>query len=247
MSTETQVSTVAETQIQAADVTEQPNVVSSDAEASAAEGEATKVAHDPEQMRERMQRRIDRKHAAAASAMAENAYLKQQLNELRGTGKTEQKQEAPDVETMVRERTRVERFAEKANSLVAEGSKKYADFMPALNDLAQEVGPFVMPNGAPSPFMEVVLDVVEKPIPLMRYLGKNPDVAAELADLSPTQLAKRLDRIETQLSAAPKTSNAPKPLEPVKGTATDSDLGSGLSDAEWLRRREAQIKERRGL
>jgi hypothetical protein len=230
----------------ATDVTETPNVVNSEAEASAAEGEATKVAHDPEQMRERMQRRIDRKHAAAATAMAENAYLKQQLDELRGTGKTEQKQETADPVALAREMSRIERFTEKANSLVAEGSKKHANYMGALKDLAAEVGDFVKPNGAPSPFMEVVLEVAEKPSALLYHLGKNPDLASELADLSPIQLAKRLDRIERDLDAKPKTSNAPKPLEPVKGTATDSDLGSGLSDTEWLRRREAQLKERRG-
>lgn len=246
MSTEPLVDPSASTQNPADDVTEQPNVVSSDAEAGAAEGETTKVVHDPEQMRERMQRRIDRKHAAAASAMAENAFLKQQLDELRGVGKTEQKQTDADPVAIAREMSRIERFTEKANSLVAEGTKKHQNYMGALKDLAAEVGDFVKPNGAPSAFMEVVLEVAEKPSALLYHLGKNPDVAAELADLSPIQLAKRLDRIERDLDAKPRTSNAPKPLEPVKGTATDSDLGPGLSDTEWLRRREAQLKERRG-
>jgi hypothetical protein len=60
-------------------------------------------------------------------------------------------------------------------------------------------------------------------------------------------LAKRLATIERELGdkSKPKTSNAPKPLEPVKATSSDSDLGPGLSDAEWLKRREAQLKERR--
>jgi hypothetical protein len=95
--------------------------------------------------------------------------------------------------------------------------------------------------------MEVVLES-DKPEALLYHLGKNPDLAAELTDLSPTQLARKLDRIERDMASAlkPKSSNAPKPLEPVKGVASDSELGPNLSDAEWMRRREAQIKAARG-
>jgi hypothetical protein len=221
MTTETQVSTVAETQNQAAEVTETPNVVNSDVDASAAEGEAAKVAHDPDQMRERMQRRIDRKHAAAATAIAERDYLKQQLDELRGTAKTEQKQETASPVELAREMTRIAMFDQKANSLVAQGTKKHTDYMPVLSELAKEVGDFVQPNGAPSPFMEVVLEASEKPAELLYYLGKNPEIAADLADLSPIQLTKKLARIESELAdkSVTKTSNAPKPLERINGTA----------------------------
>jgi hypothetical protein len=227
MNTETTVSTATETQNPAAETPSSevvtPEVVETEA---SAEGEAPK-ALDPEQMRERMQRRIDRKHALASRALAENEQLKQRLHELSGqAGKPEQPQgSTQDPHVLAREIARRERFDEEANRLVSEGSKKHSDFMPALKALADEVGPFVV-NGLPSPFMEAVREVAEKPVDLLYHLGKNPELAEELSELSPLKLAKRLDRIERELADAgkTKTSSAPRPLETVRAKAAESAL-----------------------
>lgn len=214
----------------------------------AAEVEAESVS-DTDKSLKQMQRRIDKRTADVYRERAQNEQLRARLAELEAkSGPTEKTQqgEANPVE-LAREISRIERFTEKSNSLVAEGAKKHTDYMDALKDLSAEVGSFVERNGAPSPFMDVVLEVSDKPAELLYHLGKNPDIAADLADLSPIKLAKRLARIESELTdkATPKTSNAPKPLEPVKGKASDSELGPGLSDAEWFKRREAQLKAQR--
>lgn len=247
MSTETQVSPGAETQNPAPE-TEKPEVVTQEAaevEASA-EGEAHK-ALDPEQMRERMQKRIDRKHALAARAIAENEQLKRELEGLR-SGKPEETRESneTDPRAIAREIARVERFNDAANKLVSDGVKKHTDYRDALEALAKEVGPFVV-RDLPSPFMEAVLEVSEKPTELLYYLGKNPEVAEELADLSPMKLAKRLDRIEREMSESSKTkaSSAPKPLQEVRGAAGGSRALADLEDKDFVKRRREQIANRR--
>jgi hypothetical protein len=94
--------------------------------------------------------------------------------------------------------------------------------------------------------MEAVLDS-DKPAELLYFLGKNPDLASELVGLSPAQLGRRIARLETQMAeqAKPKTSAAPRPLDPVRGGSSDNELRSDLSTDEWMRRREKQLQERR--
>ena len=250
MSTEQEVSPGTETQNPAPEVVDTPEVTTPEVEAEAPESTAAEPeGDDADKALKRMQRRIDKRTADVYRTRAENEQLKQKLAELETkSGKAEvQEPQSTDPVVLAKQIAKVARFTEKANTLVAEGTSKHKDYMDALKDLSSEVGDFVKPNGLPSQFMEAVLEVADKPTELLYHLGKNPDLAADLADLSPYQLAKRLDRIERGLNEkqTPKISNAPKPLEPVKARSSDSDLGPGLSDAEWIRRREAQLKAAR--
>jgi len=252
MSTEQEVSPGTETQNPAPEVVEvvEPTETSAEVEAEAPAEAESHETDDADKALKRMQRRIDKRTADVYRTRAENEQLKQRLAEIENqAGKADQPTNSEtDPVVLAKQIAKVERFTEKANALVAEGTKKHSDYMGALKDLASEVGDFVRRDGLPSPFMEAVLEVAEKPTALLYHLGKNPDLAADLADLSPYQLAKRLDRIERELNdkQTPKISNAPRPLEPVKGRGSDSDLGPGLSDSEWLKRREAQLKAARG-
>lgn len=197
----------------------------------------------------RMQRRIDKRTADVYRTRAENEQLKARLQELQASSNLESEpRQADDPRVLAREIASIERFTERANSIVSEGTKTHTDYMQALQELSREVGDFVKPNGAPSAFMEVVLEVVDKPSDVLYHLGKNPDLAEELAELSPLKLAKRLDRIERELAdkSKPKPSSAPKPLEPVKPKASDGGLSSSLPIDEWMKRREQEIKAKRG-
>lgn len=233
----------AETQTEAPEV--KPEVTTPEVEAEGdAEGEAK--ADDPAKAIARMQRRIDRKHAAAAAALAENAMLKQQLEELRGKPKEQDAGPKEDVNQRAEQIAEARLYARSAEAIVSKGKAQAKDFMPALADLAAEVGDFVQPNGLPSPFMRAVLDVSDSPHELLYHLGKNPDLAADLEGLPVTKLAAKLDRIERDLKdkATPKSSSAPKPLEPVKTKASEAGLHPGLSDAEWINRREKELRDR---
>lgn len=247
MNQETQVSPDAETQNPAAEPTETPEVV--EPEAVEVEAEAASE-NDAEKTLKRLQRRIDKRTADVYRERARAEQLAQRLADLEAKGQPSESKAEPekDVDSLVAERVAIKTFAEKANSIVDTGSKTHSDFVDTLKDLASEVGEFVQRNGKPSQFMEVVLEVSDDPTKLLYHLGKNPEIASELADLSPLKLAKRLDRIEREMgeSSKPKTSNAPKPLEPVRAKSTDSGLSSDLPVDEWMRRREKELREKRG-
>ena len=197
---------------------------------------------------EKMQRRIDKQTAKVHHERGRAEALAQKVAELEArTGTTEPTADTSNPVALAREIARIERFNEKANAIVTAGKEAHSDYLSTIRDLASEVGEFVKQNGAPSNFMEVVLEVADKPDELMYYLGKNPDIAGDLADLNPIQLAKKLDRIQRDLtdSSKPKTSNAPKPLAPVKATGASIKDPANMSDKEFAAWRRAQIAARR--
>ena len=248
MSTEPQVSPDAETQNPAPE-TETPVVVTPEADVETEHEASTEDGDDADKALKRMQRRIDKRTADVYRTRGENEALKARLAELEASsGKTEPTRDTDDVNVRAEQIASAKVFTQRANELVEAGTKKHSDFTSALRDLASEVGEFVKPNGMPSAFMEAVLEVADKPTELLYHLGKNPDIAEDLSGLSPYKLAQKLTRIEAEMTekASVKTSKAPAPLTPVKGVASDSSLGPGLSDAEWMKRREAQIRENRG-
>jgi molecular chaperone GrpE (heat shock protein) len=236
MATEPTESTVADSQIPATEV--EPEVTAPDAEASI-EPEAPAEADDPDKTLKRMQRRIDKRTGDYYRARAENEQLRAQL-ESRGAGQTEAKESDPQA--IAREIARIDRFTEKANDLVSRGTKAHPDYMESLKSLAAEVGDFVTPNGAPSKFMDVVLQVADEPGALLYHLGKNPDLAEELSDLSDLRLAAKLKLIERDMGEAlkPQTVKTAKPLEAVKPINLAKKSPSNMTDAEYAKWRKAR-------
>lgn len=127
-----------------------------------------------------------------------------------------------DLRAQARELVALERLNAKCDEVAARGEKAFSDFAEKVKELNAEV-PIMDGRGVPSPFMEAILDA-DDPARLIHHLGSNPDVAAELADLSPRQQVRRLALIEKGLDAAPerKSSTAPTPLTPVKPGASSS-------------------------
>ena len=253
MSTETTVSPGTETQNPAPE-TETPEVVTQETVAETEhDGSTTEEGGDEaDKALKRMQRRIDKRTADVYRTKAENEQLRLRLSELEAkSGKPEETRDSTQADPLViaKEIARVERFAETANRLVSEGTKKHTDYREALESLSAEVGPYVTQKGLPSPFMEAVLEVSEKPTELLYYLGKNPEIAEELADLSPLKLAKRLDRTEREMteSSKTKTSNAPKPLDPIKPKAAESSLPSDNDSVDSWIAKERKRMEAKGL
>jgi hypothetical protein len=246
MSEETQAAPVAEAQNTATEPTSQtPEVVTPE---TTAEPEQASEQDERDKAIKRMERRINRKHAEAAEAKAERDWLKQRLEQYEAQRAPEEKQEVDprDFERAVTQRAQevaeAREFDRQCNEVAAKGAKKFPDFQDAVNTLTSEL-PLFDSKGAPTPAMRVVLEA-DNPPALLHYLGKNPDLASELADLTPTQLSRRLDRIEREM-ATPKTSNAPKPLEPVKAAASESGLSAAKSDQEWAALRDKDLQARR--
>lgn len=244
MTLEANVSPAEETQNPAAELTQETPEVVTPENVEATEGETPapeKVEEtDLERERKRFQRRMDRRTAELYRERAEREALAQRLAqfEQRPTEDQAEPQKA-DPYKLAQEIAQAERFTEKCNAIAAEGDKKFPDFSEALKTVAAEAGPLFDRAGRPSPLMSVVMEA-DAPAALLHHLGKNPDVAAELADLSPTQLARRLDRIEREMATKPKVSAAPKPLSPVRASGSAVKDPSQMTDAEYRAWRLAQ-------
>lgn len=202
----------------------------------------------------RMERRIARLTAAryeaaaqAKQAQAEAEAIRQRLAQYEQPQEGQQQIRPEDVLTLAERiaAAKVERetVVKTVQSVLKEG-KALEGFDAACNAVNEEL-PFYTDKGEPTPFLRVVMES-DAPAKVLHYLGTNPDVAAELAGMSPTQVARRIARIETQLSEppAPKVSKAPKPVTPVRATSKDDGgLSPDLPVEEWARRfRESMSK-----
>ena len=78
------------------------------------------------------------------------------------------------------------------------------------------------------------------------HLGKNHDLAAQIAGLDPISAAIRIGEIAASLSrpTPKKTTGAPPPISPVGGRATTSKDPSNMTDAEFAQWRREQIRRR---
>lgn len=133
-------------------------------------------------------------------------------------------------------------FNDRCNEIDRVGRKEFPDFADKFAELSAEIPTFTE-KGA-TPFMEAILDS-DNPAALIHHLGSNPDLAAELADLTPRQQVRRLALIERDMGAKeapPKTSSAPKPIQPVKPTATAGGPDPGKDPEAWIAWRNAQVR-----
>ncbi len=244
MNTETQVSPGEETQNPAPETTANQTPEVAEPEAVEAEQQTSDTEDDGDKSLKRMQRRIDRRTADLYRERAERERLASELESLRSQ-LPQDRQPQPQldekaIEQRAREIARVTQIAEKSNSVYAKGKESYPDFDDALRTVTAEAGPLIDKSHLPTTLGQAILDS-DKPEALLHHLGKNPDLAAELADLSPTQLARRLVRIEDQMSAKPKTSAAPKPLKPVKPSASN-DMPADEDDVNtWIKKERARM------
>lgn len=221
MNAETQVSPAAETQNPAAELTQSEEVVTPETEQAATSQTSEKDERD--KAIARMERRINRKHAEAAEARAENALLREQLEKAKSAPETPQKVEVDRDElnrvvlTKAQEIAKAKEFVDQCNAISAKGRKQFEDFDAKVSAMSVEL-PIFRQDGTPTETLRTILEA-DDPAAVMHYLGKHPDIAAELSDLTPTQLARRLDRIERDMKTTRSPSSAPRPLEPERASA----------------------------
>lgn len=82
---------------------------------------------------------------------------------------------------------------------------------------------------------------------LLYHLGKNPQEAQRISQMSPYQAALQLGKLEAQLSAPqPKrVTNAPEPMATLQGTSAASSDPMRLTPEEWARQRNEQLAKAR--
>lgn len=134
-----------------------------------------------------------------------------------------------DFEAAATERARViarqtiaeENLATRCNTLLDNGAKLDPKFDQAIVAVGAEL-PLFKSNGQPTDALEEILES-KHAAKIVLHLRDNPDVASELADLSPRQLTRRLIALEAEVAPPTrKVSTAPRPLEPESGTSSSS-------------------------
>ena len=217
------------------------------------EAEAAKAAKDDDQQGKALaatQRRINRLTAEKYQERAQREHLERELQQFRQSGEQQPQHEPQQPysrEQVAREAAAIveqQRFNDQCNRLATEGRKAAPDFDAQLATLASVTGPLFDDKGRPEPLLQALL-ATDAPHKVMLHLAAHPDVAADLIDLTPLQQARRLGRIESELSAPSKTSNAPRPIDPVKGSAASSGEPDPADTTRWIAWRNKQVSERR--
>ena len=201
---------------------------------------------EPAKLVKRMERRIDRLTAARYQAEARAEQAAAETAQWRARYQQEAPQEdRQDPVALAREISHVERVTEKANGIAADGNKRFDGFGKAVQTVAAEIGALFEKSGKPTSIGEAILSA-DDPAALIHYIGTNPDLAADLADLSPIQQARKLARIEIEMSKPrePKQSSAPKAITPVSAHGRGEKSPAQMTDAEFAEWRRAQIAKR---
>lgn len=243
------------------ELTQTPEVVTpeTDAEPSA---EDTQQGHDDPvaKLQARFERRIGRATAARYQEAARAAQAEQRARDLEARlAQYEQQQTGQQPEALTPEKVlplaqhlaqqirQQERVVESVRKVLDSG-RSLEGFDAACNAVDAEIS-FYDNAGRPTPFLSTVMEC-ESPAKVLHHLGRNPELVAEMADMTPTQQARRLDRLEAALNkpAEPKVTAAPKPLAPLKGGPAASNQYTyrpDMSDREFAQMRAAQMKARR--
>ncbi len=242
------------------------------AEGVDAEGKP-KVERTPEEReRMRMQRAIDRKTKQAAEAKAERDHARAEIERLtRGSTAPNNRVTAADSEplsltraqlrelvtaeasrlapTLAEQSTEVQRRTGVLQSLAKTWGQERFDEV--ASDLDDAFGGLVDRSGTPKPAIEAVFEA-DEPAKVIEYLADpdNLEEAEAIARMTAAQAGKAVAKLEAKLKTTPakgnpRASNAPVPLEPVRGAGSVSSAPNPSDTKAWIRWRNEQ--ERKGL
>jgi len=205
-------------------------------------------AQDPDKASKALQRRIDRLTREKYQLKAENEQLRAPKDQADDKEHLTEDEVETRAEARAREIAELKQIEAHCNKVFDEGLKANKDFAKAVRSLADEIGEPFDKKGRPTATMAAILDA-DKPHALIQYLADNPDIAGELADLSPSKQIRRIVQIEKEMGeeSKPKPSSAPKPATPVNsGATTGTKDPATMTDKEFAAWRREQIKSRNG-
>jgi len=207
------------------------------AETTTPEAEGQNVQQDAEKAAKALQRRIDRLTREKYQLKAENDQLrtpKQQADDEK-EHLTEDEVETR-AETRAREIAELKQIEQHCNAVFDKGVKANKDFAKTFQGLVDEIGAPFDAKGKPTSTMAAILDA-DEPHKLIQHLADNPELAGELAELSPSKQIRRIVQIEKEMGAEakPKQSNAPKPATPVTGATGAPREPDPKDTAAWIK------------
>jgi hypothetical protein len=124
---------------------------------------------------------------------------------------------------IAKEQEFVTNFNASCDKVAAAGKAQYKDFMPSLDALWGTIGPL----HENVPFVEAIIAAGDNDAhKLVRWLGKNPDEAERIHNLSPVKAGVELAKRMAKLNAPP----APKPVTKMEAPVTPlATPGAGVS------------------
>lgn len=136
------------------------------------------------------------------------------------------------------------------NTRMAELDRKFVAAEDAARDIHEDYDDVVgaIPKGALSPTLVEAIGESDIGPQVLYRLADDPKLIRELAALSPTAVGRRIAALEAEIAKPKPQTKAPEPVKPLAGRPVDAsqDPSSKDSDAEWMRKREAQLRGRRG-
>lgn len=131
-------------------------------------------------------------------------------------------------------------FDNACNGVFEKGTKDYADFDSALSN-------FRLLGGLPPTLVEAAIESGEAP-KVLYELGKNPDEAARILQMSPTRMAVAVAKLAAKQPPpppAPPVSKAPSPIKPLAGAARVETDPDQMSTEEWMAWHDAREAKKR--
>lgn len=179
-------------------------------------------AEDTDKVSKALQRRIDRLTRDKYQLRAENDQLRAPRPENDDPDMNEEVQTRAQV--LAHEIAERKEFNKRCDDVYEKGKKASKNFDDAFKNFSEEIGGAFDAKGNPSTVMSAILDA-DEPHKLVIYLNDNPDLSSELADLSPARQIRRIAQIEKEMGEKKtiEPSKAPKPAQPVKGGAGESE------------------------
>lgn len=124
------------------------------------------------------------------------------------------------AERIVTDRLAAQQKAAEVNNRGAALQQAEADFAKTAPDYAAARSALLSdPMLAESEALGAAILEAENAPEIIYHLGKNPDLAYQIAGMSPVQAARAIGKLEAQLSAAPAVSQAPAPARGLRGGA----------------------------
>ena len=161
-----------------------------------------------------------------------------------------------DFESRVRaEAARIaaaEQFNARCLDVVNQGRKEFADFDSRVENLKRVVSGG--DQNAVSQYSGLIAAAIEtgEGAKIIHQLGSDLNLAASLMEMTPVKMGMELAKLALADNPGPAISGAPKPIRNLGAAAqhsaidpTDPTRAARLSTAEWMKRREQQVAERR--
>lgn len=173
----------------------------------------------------------------ASDGEYQKAYIDWKFKEMQG----QMKATVTDSMSAATSRAAANQSAEKQGVAFEKQAKELAKKYPDFNEVIGR-------NIYTKDMREVILKA-ENAAEVGYYIAKNPAIVDELKSLTGDSLALKVGRISQQLASGKKTTNAPAPHDPLRGsgdTGTKEELDDNLTTDEWMRQRKNQLKKNRG-